>query len=69
MQRTASRPEYSLKGKTADNTSASYTLSGNYSCFCTFWAGFATSLDFVLFVHVKKNHEAVKSDSWTAAWL
>lgn len=41
----------SLKGKAADNTA--YVFNANCPRACTFWADFVTSLDFVLFVHIK----------------
>lgn len=52
-ERLPSRPDDSLKGKAADNTESAYAFNANCPSACTFWADFVTSLDFVLFVHVK----------------
>lgn len=52
-ERLPSRPDYSLKGNAAGNTGSAYVFNANCPCACTFWADFVTSLDFVLFVHIK----------------
>lgn len=52
-ERLPSRPDCSLKGKAADNTESAHAFNANCPCACTFGADFVTSLDFVLFVHIR----------------